>query len=63
MELLKFMELLQKAASFTVNEKESGILDPVSRHGLECHLYLTADGHVSQEQTGLAVSFRILPKA
>lgn len=63
MELLAFMELLEKAASFTTKEEHKEKYDTATHYGLECQMYLTADGHVSTEQTGIAVSFRISPKS
>ena len=63
MELLAFMELLQKAAAYTSIEEREEKYDTSKHRGLECYMYLTADGHVSAETTGIAVSFSILPKS
>lgn len=62
MKLKEFIEMLNEAAAYTKGsevEKTSIAACMPSYDGIACQLYLTADGDVSAEQTGISISFKV----
>lgn len=68
MKLKEFMEILKEAAAYTKKEEQaenntmSTACSPSYGGGIQCQIYLTADGDVSTGQTGVSIAF-IVPAA
>lgn len=70
MKLIEFIQMMREAASFTGGKETPlhamgqsvGLGISHGAGGIDCHVYLTAQGEVSEKETGIEVSFHVPSK-